>query len=236
MSVQSDSLVLPVPGRRYGRTSPDPATTRRAVQRVPAGAAALAAARALGRRTAAAAIVARHRHRDRRGSGIGGDRGRAPPGPVGRSGSAQARAGNAVTSIRNGTGRRTSAQRRRLGPPRPSSSGDRHGRLRAEVPEARERRHRHGAHLGRRDPHQQPRHRRRDPIDGHRRSRPARRYRADVVGTDPTDDVAVLQLRNASGLQTASVGDSSGVSVGDAVVGVGNAGGSRHARARPAAR
>jgi S1-C subfamily serine protease len=51
-------------------------------------------------------------------------------------------------------------------------------------------------------------------------------YRADVVGTDPTDDVAVLQLRNASGLTTASVGDSSGVSVGDAIVGVGNAGGS----------
>jgi S1-C subfamily serine protease len=50
-------------------------------------------------------------------------------------------------------------------------------------------------------------------------------YRADVVGTDPTDDVAVLQLRSASGLTTASVGDSSGVSVGDAIVGVGNAGG-----------
>lgn len=52
-----------------------------------------------------------------------------------------------------------------------------------------------------------------------------RSYTADVVGTDPTDDVAVLQLRNASGLTTAAVGDSSGVSVGDAVVGVGNAGG-----------
>lgn len=53
-----------------------------------------------------------------------------------------------------------------------------------------------------------------------------RSYRADVVGTDPTDDVAVLQLRNASGLATANIGDSSGVSVGDPVVGVGNAGGS----------
>jgi S1-C subfamily serine protease len=35
----------------------------------------------------------------------------------------------------------------------------------------------------------------------------------------------VLQLRNASGLKTANVGDSSDVSVGDKVVGVGNAGG-----------
>jgi S1-C subfamily serine protease len=50
-------------------------------------------------------------------------------------------------------------------------------------------------------------------------------YRADVVGTDPSDDVAVLQVRNVSGLTTAKVGDSSGISVGDAVVGVGNAGG-----------
>jgi S1-C subfamily serine protease len=50
-------------------------------------------------------------------------------------------------------------------------------------------------------------------------------YRANVVGTDPTDDVAVLQLQNASGLKTANVGDSSDVSVGDKVVGVGNAGG-----------
>jgi S1-C subfamily serine protease len=50
-------------------------------------------------------------------------------------------------------------------------------------------------------------------------------YAADLVGTDPSDDVAVLQLRNASGLTTAKIGDSSGVSVGDGVVGVGNAGG-----------
>ena len=56
-------------------------------------------------------------------------------------------------------------------------------------------------------------------------------YRADVVGTDPTDDVAVIQLRNASGLTTAKVGDSSGVKVGDAVVGVGNAGGTGTLRA-----
>jgi S1-C subfamily serine protease len=56
-------------------------------------------------------------------------------------------------------------------------------------------------------------------------------YRADVVGTDPSDDVAVLQLRNASGLTTAKVGDSSDVAVGDAVVGVGNAGGTGTLRA-----
>jgi S1-C subfamily serine protease len=50
-------------------------------------------------------------------------------------------------------------------------------------------------------------------------------YTAAVVGTDPTDDVAVIQLQNASGLQTAKLGDSSNVSAGDAVTGVGNAGG-----------
>jgi S1-C subfamily serine protease len=50
-------------------------------------------------------------------------------------------------------------------------------------------------------------------------------YTAVVVGTDPTDDVAVIQLQNASGQQTAKLGDSSKVSVGDAVTGVGNAGG-----------
>ncbi|HEY8828357.1 MAG TPA: trypsin-like peptidase domain-containing protein [Jatrophihabitantaceae bacterium] len=50
-------------------------------------------------------------------------------------------------------------------------------------------------------------------------------YRATVVGTDPTQDVAVLQLQNASGLQTADVGDSATLQVGDAVTGVGNAGG-----------
>lgn len=52
-----------------------------------------------------------------------------------------------------------------------------------------------------------------------------RTYRADVVGTDPGDDVAVLQLQNASGLTTAKVGGTSGVAVGDKVTGVGNAGG-----------
>ncbi|WP_375501034.1 trypsin-like peptidase domain-containing protein [uncultured Jatrophihabitans sp.] len=51
-------------------------------------------------------------------------------------------------------------------------------------------------------------------------------YRADVVGTAPTKDVAVLKLRNASGLQTAELASTSqDIKVGDAVVGVGNAGG-----------
>jgi S1-C subfamily serine protease len=56
-------------------------------------------------------------------------------------------------------------------------------------------------------------------------------YRADVVGTDPSDDVAVLQLRDASGLTTANLGDASDVAVGDAIVGVGNAGGTGTLRA-----
>jgi S1-C subfamily serine protease len=50
-------------------------------------------------------------------------------------------------------------------------------------------------------------------------------YTATVVGTDPTDDVAVLQLQGASGLQTARTGDSSTVSAADQVTVVGNAGG-----------
>jgi S1-C subfamily serine protease len=50
-------------------------------------------------------------------------------------------------------------------------------------------------------------------------------YTATVVGYDSTDDVAVLQLQGASGLKTASLGDSSRVAVGQAVVALGNAGG-----------
>ena len=49
-------------------------------------------------------------------------------------------------------------------------------------------------------------------------------YTATVVGTDPTDDVAVLQLSDASGLQTAKL-SSAAASVGESVTGVGNAGG-----------
>ena len=50
-------------------------------------------------------------------------------------------------------------------------------------------------------------------------------YSATVLGYAHTADVAVIQLKNASGLKTVSIGNSSNVSVGDAVVGIGNAGG-----------
>jgi S1-C subfamily serine protease len=52
-----------------------------------------------------------------------------------------------------------------------------------------------------------------------------RTYTASVVGYDTTADIAVLQLQNASGLQTASIGDSSRVQVGNTVIAIGNAGG-----------
>lgn len=52
-----------------------------------------------------------------------------------------------------------------------------------------------------------------------------RTYSANVVGYDPSSDVAVLQLSGASGLATARVGDSSALQDGEAVVAVGNAGG-----------
>jgi S1-C subfamily serine protease len=48
-------------------------------------------------------------------------------------------------------------------------------------------------------------------------------YPATVVGTDPSADVAVLQLSNATGLTAAPIGHSSSVKVGDDVVGIGNA-------------
>jgi S1-C subfamily serine protease len=50
-------------------------------------------------------------------------------------------------------------------------------------------------------------------------------YTASVVGYDRTNDVAVIQLHGASGLQTVSIGDSSKVATGEGVVGIGNAGG-----------
>jgi S1-C subfamily serine protease len=52
-----------------------------------------------------------------------------------------------------------------------------------------------------------------------------RTYSARVVGYDATDDVAVIQLTGASGLQTASIANSSSAKVGQAVVAIGNAGG-----------
>jgi S1-C subfamily serine protease len=50
-------------------------------------------------------------------------------------------------------------------------------------------------------------------------------YTATVVGYSSSDDVAVLQLQNASGLTTAKIGDSSKVTTGTPVVAIGNAGG-----------
>ncbi|GHF25586.1 serine protease [Amycolatopsis deserti] len=52
-----------------------------------------------------------------------------------------------------------------------------------------------------------------------------RTYRAGVMGYSRSRDVALLRLQNASGLDTVTTGDSSAVSVGDPVVGLGNAGG-----------
>ena len=50
-------------------------------------------------------------------------------------------------------------------------------------------------------------------------------YKATVVGYDESHDIAVLQLSGASGLTTATTGNSSTVQVGDNVVALGNAGG-----------
>ncbi len=50
-------------------------------------------------------------------------------------------------------------------------------------------------------------------------------YTARILGTDKTDDVALLQLQGASGLKPAPIGDSSKVVVGDQVVALGNQGG-----------
>jgi S1-C subfamily serine protease len=52
-----------------------------------------------------------------------------------------------------------------------------------------------------------------------------RTYTAAVVGYDPTGDIAVLKLSDASGLRTATLGSSARVGVTQKVVGVGNAGG-----------
>ncbi len=48
-------------------------------------------------------------------------------------------------------------------------------------------------------------------------------YQATVIGVDPTDDVALIQMSGASGLKTVPLGDSSSVAVGDSIVALGNA-------------
>ena len=48
-------------------------------------------------------------------------------------------------------------------------------------------------------------------------------YTATVLGTDATDDVALLQLYGGPGFKTVTIGDSGAVKVGDQVVAIGNA-------------
>ncbi|MGC8471028.1 MAG: S1C family serine protease [Acidimicrobiales bacterium] len=50
-------------------------------------------------------------------------------------------------------------------------------------------------------------------------------YAASVLGYTRTQDVAVIQLKGASGLETVHIGNSSSVKVGEPIVGIGNAGG-----------
>jgi len=52
-----------------------------------------------------------------------------------------------------------------------------------------------------------------------------RTYTATVVGTDATDDIALIKLQGATGLKTIQVGDSSKVTLGTTVVAIGNEGG-----------
>jgi S1-C subfamily serine protease len=60
-----------------------------------------------------------------------------------------------------------------------------------------------------------------------------RTYPATVIGYDKTGDVALIQLRNASGLTTVPVGNSSSAKVGNAVVALGNAEGRGAITAKP---
>ncbi|MEU2625037.1 trypsin-like peptidase domain-containing protein [Streptomyces sp. NPDC007157] len=47
-------------------------------------------------------------------------------------------------------------------------------------------------------------------------------YTAEVVGTDSAKDLALIKLQGASGLKTATLGNSDGVQVGDTVVAIGS--------------
>ncbi|MGW6393816.1 S1C family serine protease [Streptomyces sp. NPDC055103] len=47
-------------------------------------------------------------------------------------------------------------------------------------------------------------------------------YEAEVVGTDPDKDLALIKLKGASGLKAATLGDSSKVKVGEEVVAIGS--------------
>jgi len=50
-------------------------------------------------------------------------------------------------------------------------------------------------------------------------------YKVKVVGYDVTQDVALLKLENASGLTTVTTGNATSLTVGQKVIGIGNAGG-----------
>lgn len=52
-----------------------------------------------------------------------------------------------------------------------------------------------------------------------------RSYKAEVVGTSPTQDIAVIHVKGVSGLRPITVGDSAGVAINDPVIAIGNAGG-----------
>jgi S1-C subfamily serine protease len=48
-------------------------------------------------------------------------------------------------------------------------------------------------------------------------------YAAHVIGVDPSEDIAVIQVDGVSGLPTVSIASSSSVQIGDAIVALGNA-------------
>jgi S1-C subfamily serine protease len=52
-----------------------------------------------------------------------------------------------------------------------------------------------------------------------------RTYSGTVVGYSASDDVAVVQLKNASGLKVAPLGNSASAKIGEAITAIGNAGG-----------
>lgn len=52
-----------------------------------------------------------------------------------------------------------------------------------------------------------------------------KKYTADVIGTDSKKDLALIKLRDASGLKAATLGDSERVRVGQEVVAIGSPGG-----------
>ena len=91
----------------------------------------------------------------------------------------------------------------------------------------RRRRHRHRLRLRDRHrgphPHQQPRGRRRRQDRRSNSAHPNKTYTAEVVGTDPATDLALLKVdAPADQLHPLTLGDSSKVEVGDPVVAIGN--------------